>query len=86
MKKRFIEVDDGLDFSIKHIESGEMFYDCESIVGILNELAEENTMLKGHIKELYRLVKFDVDNGIEVYPKVLLEYIVNILKIIGDVE
>ena len=46
MKKRFIEIDDGLDFSIKHIESGEEFYDCESVVEILNELAEENTMLK----------------------------------------
>lgn len=45
MKKRFVEIDDGLDFSIKHIESGEIFYDCESVVDILNELAEENIEL-----------------------------------------
>ena len=51
MKKRFIELDDGLDFSIKHIESGEKFYDCESIVDILNELSEENEQLKKQWKE-----------------------------------
>ena len=51
MKKRFIELDDGLDFSIKHIESGEKFYDCESIVDILNELSEENEQLKQQWKE-----------------------------------
>lgn len=66
-------------------DDGEQLSNFE-VVRLLNELYEENTMLKGHIKELYRLVKIDVDNGIEVYPKVLLEYIVNILKIIGDVE
>lgn len=46
MKKIFTEIDDGLDFSIKHIESGETFYDCESVVDILNELAEENQQLR----------------------------------------
>ena len=46
MKKRFVEIDEGLDFSIKHIESGEIFYDCESVVDILNELADENEQLK----------------------------------------
>ena len=64
MKKRFIEVDDGLDFSIKHIESGEMFYDCESVVDILNELAEENEQLKERnnrqakqLDDLYNLIE-----------------------------
>lgn len=51
--KRFVEIDDGLDFSIKHIESGEMFYDCESVVDILNELAEENEQLKKDREELF---------------------------------
>ena len=51
MKKRFVEIDDGLDFSIKHIESGEIFYDCESIVDILNELSEENQSLKFQLDE-----------------------------------
>lgn len=46
MKKIFTEIDDGLDFSIKHIESGETFYDCESVVDILNELAEEKKELQ----------------------------------------
>ena len=53
MMKRFVEIDDGLDFSIKHIESGEMFYDCESVVDILNELAEENEQLKKDREELF---------------------------------
>lgn len=63
MKKRFIELDDGLDFSIKHIESGEMFYDCESVVGILNELAEENTMLKLQVEtKLFSRRKLEKEN------------------------
>lgn len=52
----------------------------------LNELYEENQSIKKHIGELYKYVKIDVDDGIEVYPKVMLEYIINILNIIGDVE
>lgn len=44
--KQFVSIDDGLDFSIKHIESGEVFYDCESVVELLNELSEENYELK----------------------------------------
>ena len=51
MKKRFVEIDEGLDFSIKHIESGEIFYDCESVVDILNELSEENQSLKFQLNE-----------------------------------
>ena len=58
----------------------------EEICDVLNELHEENQSIKKHIGELYKIVKFDVGNEIEGYPKVLLEYIVNILKIIGDVE
>ena len=53
---------------------------------LLNELHEENQSIKKHIRELYKYVKFDVDNEIEVYPKELLGCIVDILKIIGDVE
>ncbi len=49
-------------------------------------LLEENQSIKKHIGELYKYVKIDVDNEIEVYPKALLEGIVDILKIIGDVE
>lgn len=53
---------------------------------LLNELHEENQSIKKHIEELYKYVKIDVDNEIEVYPKALLNGIVDILKIIGDVE
>ena len=56
------------------------------IVELLNELSEENQSIKIHIEELYDMIKHDVDNGIEVYPKLLVEYIQNILKIIGDLE
>ena len=56
------------------------------VVELLNELHEENQSIKKHIRELYKYVKFDVDNEIEVYPKELLGCIVDILKIIGDVE
>ena len=60
MKKRFVEIDDGLDFSIKHIESGEIFYDCESVVDILNELADENEQLKKQLQSEHTML----DNAI----------------------
>lgn len=44
-EKRFVSIDDGLDFSIKDTESGEVFYDCDSVVELLNEIAEENQQL-----------------------------------------
>ena len=56
-EKQFVEIDDGLDFSIKHIESGETFYDCESVVDILNELAEENKELKEENEYLCEKIK-----------------------------
>lgn len=73
---------------------------AEVIVELLNELSEENEqckmmiatlleenqLIKKHIRELYKYVKIDVDNEMEVYPKALLGGIVDILKIIGDVE
>ena len=52
----------------------------------MNELAEENEQLKQQIKELYKFVKYDVDNEIDVYPESILKHLVDILKIIGDVE
>ena len=52
----------------------------------LARLEEENEQLKQQIKDLYKFVKYDVDNEIDVYPKSILEHLVNILKIIGDVE
>lgn len=51
-----------------------------------NSLLEENEQLKQQIRDLYKFVKCDVDNEIDVYPKSILEHLVNILKIIGDVE
>lgn len=56
------------------------------VVKKLNELHEENQLIKKHIGELYKFVKIDVDNEREVYPKALLGGIVDILKIIGDLE
>ena len=49
------------------------------------KLKQENEWLKSEIQKLYNFVKIDVDN-IEVYPKSLMEPILEILKIIGDVE
>ena len=52
----------------------------------LNDLNDENEWLKSEIQKLYNFVKIDVDRNIEVYPKSLMEPILEILKIIGDVE
>ena len=54
-EKRFVEIDDGLDFSIKDFESGEMFYDCDSVVDILDEFDKENKELKEELR-IYRQV------------------------------
>lgn len=50
------------------------------------QLKQENGWLKSEIQKLYNFVKIDVDHNIEVYPKSLMEPILEILKIIGDVE
>ena len=52
----------------------------------LNDLNDENEWLKSEIQKLYNFVKIDVEHNIEVYPKSLMEHILEILKIIGDVE
>ena len=58
----------------------------DELVDLMNELADENEWLKSEIQKLYNFVKIDVDHNIEVYPKSLMEHILEILKIIGDVE
>lgn len=89
-----------LNFDFGICDYGEPIGSLRNICELLNELSEENEQckmmiatlleenqsIKKHIGELYKYVKIDVDNEIEVYPKVLLEGIVDILKIIGDVE
>ena len=50
------------------------------------QLKQENEWLKSEIQKLYNFVKIDVEHNIEVYPKSLMEHILEILKIIGDVE
>ena len=54
----------------------------QEVVDLLNE----NEELKKQIKDLYKFVKYAVDNEIDVYPESILEHLVDILKIIGDVE
>ena len=62
-------------------------YACfHGIIDLMNDLNDENEQLKQQIKDLYKFVKYDVDNKRDVYPKSILEHLVNILKIIGDVE
>lgn len=60
------------------------FSSASQLCDLLNELYEENQSIQKHIRELYKFVKIDVDNEIEVYPEILLEHISSILKIIGD--
>ena len=50
------------------------------------QLKQKNEWLKSEIQKLYNFVKIDVDHNIEVYPKSLMEHILEILKLIGDVE
>lgn len=62
------------------------FSSANQLCDLLNELYEENQLIKKNIRELYKFVKVEVDNEIEVYPKAMLGGIVNILKIMGDLE
>ena len=88
------------EMKIYNFSSFEDELDCIRIVNALNDLEEqrkengriaskyleENEWLKSEIQKLYNFVKIDVDHNIEVYPKSLMEPILEILKIIGDVE
>ena len=49
----------------------------------LQRLKQENEQLKSSFTEFAKRIEFDIDNGIEVYPKRLLEYIINISKEYG---
>lgn len=49
----------------------------------LQRLKQENEQLKLSFTEFAKMIEFDMDNGIEVYPKRLLEYIINISKEYG---
>lgn len=48
-------------------------------------LEEEYEELKKQIKDLYKFVKYAVDNEIDVYLESILGHLVTILKIRGDV-
>ena len=76
--------EEGIVLSINRFH--EVINENEQCKMMIATLLEENQSIKKHIGELYKYVKIDVDNEIEVYPKALLEGIVDILKIIGDVE
>ena len=78
--KQSASVDDFVDLLNEQHEENEQ---CKMMIATL---LEENQSIKKHIEELYNYVKIDVDNEIEVYPKALLEGIVDILKIICDVK
>ena len=67
-----------------HEEKTDYYCSNEVLREEVQRLDAENQSIKKHIKELYDMVKVDVDNEIEVYPKILMEYILNILKIISD--
>ena len=87
MSKRFthngIVIVDHLKKDLIHIDGDENLLDLAEYAAILQY---ENEQLKQQIKDLYKFVKYDVDNEIDVYPKSILEHLVDILKIIGDVE
>ena len=67
-------------------EDKEYNFHIDNAISLLNELNDENEWLKSEIQKLYNFVKIDVEHNIEVYPKSLMELILEILKIIGDVE
>lgn len=87
MTERFthngIVIVDHLKKDLIYIDGDENLLDLVEYVDILQY---ENEQLKQQIKDLYKFVKYDVDNEIDVYPKSILEHLVDILKIIGDVE
>ena len=84
IEKRFFFVIDNGEYTFYDLNENGEIMNMNETEDMLNELHEENQSIKKYIRDLYKIVKIDVDNEIEVYPKALLEYIVNILKIIGD--
>ena len=76
---KFLDLLNGYENQIATFKSG-----AEVQKATIQRLQEENQKLKKYVKELYDMVKVDVYDEIEVYPKTLMEYILNILKIISD--
>lgn len=87
-EKRYQWYIDGVD--IWDNQKEERINDTPTLLNELSkengQLKQENEWLKSEIQKLYNFVKIDVDHNIEVYPKSLMEPILEILKIIGDVE
>lgn len=65
----------GFDGTIKDLSD-----DYQRLMEKNKKLKEENKQLKSSFTEFAKMIEFDIDNGIEVYPKRLLEYIINISK------
>lgn len=73
-----------LDETVEHLNNE--YWKYKQLKNENEQLKQENEWLKSEIQKLYNFVKIDVDHNIEVYPKSLMEHILEILKIIGDVE
>lgn len=52
-EKRFIVIDDGLDFIIRDTITDDYLIDADGVVDVLNDYEKENEQLKNNIKEAY---------------------------------
>ena len=57
---------------------------CTEVCDMLNHLNDENERLRSLFRELAELIEYDIENNIGVYPKTLLEYIINAIRKLGE--
>lgn len=68
------------------VRDGDITLWKEEVVGLLNQLNDENEQLKKVMNELKDMLQRDIDTGVRSYPLKLSEYLVSALEKIGDYE
>lgn len=80
----YVIIDNNRQYTFTALTSNKAINYCR-ILNLLNDenerLLEENNHLKSILVRLGEMLQFDVDNNIKTYPKVLVEYLANALKV-----
>lgn len=59
--KRFIVIDDGLDFMVRDVVTGDDLIDADGVADVLNDYEKENNQLKQQIHYLKIVCRNELD-------------------------
>lgn len=88
-EKRFIVIDDGLDFMVRDTFTGDNLIDADGVADVLNDYEEENEQLKKRIEHLERKIQRERTSAIkehEKWEKGVIELIREQRKLIDDLN